>query len=131
MIWRLALTAVLVSGSCLTFAHASLAQSFTCPYGTDPVCLDYGDSICGTQGMCVDQNAACFDSYECDYNGFACKSDVNACVTDYEDLLREHNSLVSDYNALLKDARDLEEGFQDLEACVLYAATLDQAKLCN
>ena len=55
-------------------------QSFTCRIGQDAACLDWGDTVCSSSGMCVDANAACFDAYQCDYKGFTCKSNVDECV---------------------------------------------------
>jgi hypothetical protein len=86
------------------------------------------------------------------YEGFTCKSNVTKCVDAQETLLRKHNTLVDDYNDLLKKHKELADDFDetitaaralksdydrlatsitDMETCLLYASTLDDAKLCT
>jgi len=112
------------------FASPTLGQSFSCRIGTQPACLDYGDKVCSSSGMCVDQNAACFDSYQCDYEGFTCKSNVTECVEAHDALLRRHNELVDDFNENLEIARVMASRLDDIETCLIYASTLEDAKLC-
>lgn len=114
----------------LTFASPALGQSFSCRMGAQPACLDYGDKVCSSSGMCVDQNAACFDKYHCNYEGFTCKSNVTECVAAHDDLLRKHNQLVDDFNENLGIAKRMAARLDDIESCLIYASTLDAAKLC-
>jgi len=114
----------------LTFASPALGQSFSCRMGAQPACLDYGDKVCSSSGMCVDQNAACFDKYQCNYEGFTCKSNVTECVAAHDDLLRKHNQLVDDFNENLGIAKRMAARLDDIESCLIYASTLDAAKLC-
>ena len=136
----------------LILAPPAFGQSFSCRMGTQPACLDYGDKVCSSSGMCVDQNSACFDRYQCNYEGFTCKSNVTACANDYNQLLNEHNELVRKYNTLLDDHRDLltthndlvddhnsnlvvirqlKAGLEDVETCLTYATTLEDAQSCG
>ncbi|KPP83624.1 MAG: hypothetical protein HLUCCO07_16305 [Rhodobacteraceae bacterium HLUCCO07] len=114
----------------MAFVSPALGQSFSCRIGTQPACLDYGDTVCSSGGMCVDQNAACFDSYQCDYEGFTCKSNVTECVDAHNVLLRKHNNLVDDFNANLEIAERMAARLDDIETCLIYASTLEDAKLC-
>ena len=136
----------------MALASPALGQDFSCRIGTQPACLDYGDKVCSSSGMCVDSNAACFDKYQCNYEGFTCKSNVTECVEAHDKLLREHNTLVDDYNGLLKKHKELaadfdetitaaralksdydriESSLADIESCLIYASTLDDAKMCT
>lgn len=128
-----------IAALCLvTFGSSATAQGFTCRGGTQPSCLNYGDTVCSSTGQCVDQNAACFDRYQCNYEGFTCKSNVTECVDTYQDLLRTHNDLVSDYNALLNDrddlldtGRTLARDLDNTRNCLQLASTLEAAKACE
>lgn len=114
----------------LTLASPALGQDFSCRIGTQPACLDYGDQICSSRGMCVDQNSACFDQYQCNYEGFTCKSNVTECAAAHDTLLRQHNDLVDDFNENLRIAKEVASQLDDMEACLIYASTLDAAKAC-
>ena len=114
----------------LALAPPTLGQSFSCRIGTQPACLDYGDKVCSSRGMCVDQNSACFDQNQCDYEGFTCKSNVTECVEAHDILLRKHNNLVDDFNRNLEIAKDMASRLDDIESCLIYASTLEDAKLC-
>lgn len=105
-------------------------QGFTCSYGDRGACLGYGETICSSNGMCVDQNAACFDRYQCNYEGFTCKSNVTECVNAHDALLRKHNELVEDFNENLEIAKRMATRLDDIETCLIYASTLEGAKLC-
>ena len=131
--WRLAVAATLAAA-----AVPAQAQSFSCPFGKDPACLDYGDQVCSSMGMCVDQNAACFDKYQCDHQGFTCKSnlsdcadDYNALLADHEELLRTHNALVDDYNNLLGTAKAAQSDLDDIRECLRYAQDVEDARHCG
>ncbi|QYX56823.1 hypothetical protein K1T73_17625 [Roseovarius sp. SCSIO 43702] len=105
-------------------------QGFTCSYGDRGACLGYGDTVCSSSGKCVSENAACFDSYQCDYEGFTCKSNVTECAEAHDALLRKHNDLVDDFNENLEIARGMAARLEDVETCLIYASTLEDAKLC-
>ncbi|WP_454276983.1 hypothetical protein [Roseovarius sp. MBR-154] len=105
-------------------------QGFSCSYGDRGACLGFGETVCSSGGMCVDKNAACFDSYQCNYEGFTCKSNVTECVDAHDTLLRKHNDLVEDFNKNLKIAKEMASRLDDIETCLMYASTLDDAKLC-
>jgi hypothetical protein len=114
----------------LTLASPALGQDFSCRMGTQPACLDYGDTVCSSRGMCVDSDAACFDKYQCNFEGFTCKSNVTECVEAHDTLLRKHNDLVDDFNENLEVAKDMAERLDDIETCLIYASTLEAARLC-
>lgn len=115
----------------LACASPALGQSFSCRIGTQPACLDYGEKVCSSGGMCVDRNAACFDQYQCNYEGFTCKSNVTECVEAHDTLLRKHNELVDDFNENLEIAKEIAARLDDIERCLIYASTLDDAKRCT
>ncbi len=122
----------------VVFSSSVNAQNFSCRIGTQPSCLDYGDTVCSSLGRCVDQNAACFDRYQCNFEGFTCKSEVTECVDTYDDLLRTHNQLVDDYNDLLEDRDDLRDAgrallsdVDSIKLCLQLAATLSDARACQ
>lgn len=129
----------------------TFGQSFTCRSGQDAACLDWGDTVCSSSGMCVDANAACFDAYQCDYKGFTCKSKVDECVEAHDKAVRNYNTLVqdyetlrvagaklsdafddlqSDYDALRQEALELQEAQADTQNCLFTASTLEDAHLC-
>lgn len=125
-------------------AASARAQSFSCPYGEQPSCLDYGDKVCSSFGKCVDQNAACFDTGQCDYEGFTCKSNVTALAGKYDDLVNNYNlllqkshTLADEYDQLASKTRSLTDendslksNLDDLEACVRRAASIEEAQYC-
>lgn len=115
----------------LTLASPALGQDFSCRIGTQPACLDYGDKVCSSRGMCVDQNSACFDQNQCNYEGFTCKSNVTECVEAHDTLLRSHNDLIDDFNENLEIAKDMAARLDDIESCLIYASTLEAARLCS
>lgn len=115
----------------LTLASPALGQNFSCRIGTQPACLDYGDKVCSSRGMCVDQNSACFDQNQCNYEGFTCKSNVTECVEAHDTLLRKQNDLVDDFNENLEIAKDMAARLDDIESCLIYASTLEAARLCS
>lgn len=114
----------------LTLTSPALGQSFSCRIGTEPACLDYGDKVCSSSGMCVDQNAACFDRYQCNYEGFTCKSNVTECTVAHDNLLRKHNDLVDEFNKNLKATQHMAVRLDEIESCLMYARDLAAARLC-
>ncbi len=128
----------------VTLLGSSQAQNFSCPFGKQGACLDYGDKVCSSLGKCVDQNAVCFDSYTCDFKGFVCKSDFDQLGNEYNSLLRkarsiaeDHNSLLAKYNDLVDEHNALIERYnnalrarQVFSDCVRDADTLDEAQRC-
>ena len=105
-------------------------QGFTCSYGDRGACLGYGDTVCSSSGKCVNESAACFDSYQCNYEGLTCKSNVTECAEAHDTLLRKHNDLVDKFNENLEIARGMAARLEDVETCLIYASTLEDAKLC-
>lgn len=114
----------------LSLASPALGQNFSCRIGTQPACLGYGETVCSSSGMCVNENAACFDRYQCNYEGFTCRSNVTECTEAHDALLRRHNDLVDDFNENLEIARGMAAWLDDVETCLIYASTLEDAKLC-
>ena len=114
----------------VTFAWPALGQDFSCRIGTQPACLDYGDKVCSSRGMCVDQNSACFDQNQCNYEGFTCKSNVTECVEAHDTLLRKHNDLVDDFNENLEIAKGMAARLDEIKSCLIYASTIEAARLC-
>ena len=109
----------------------SAQQGFSCSYGDRGACLGFGDTVCSSSGMCVDQNSACFDKNQCNYEGFTCKSNVTECVEAHDTLLRKHNDLIDDFNENLEIAKDMAARLDDIESCLIYASTLEAARLCS
>lgn len=141
---RSTLAALVVTGFLVPNGSGAMAQSFTCSYGKQPACLDYGDKVCSSFGKCVSDNAICFDSYTCDYQGFTCKSnlvdlagDYDDLADDYNELLRKAKSLESDFDSLLSKSRmlatdydGLADQFETAQSCVEYADTIEEAQGC-
>lgn len=124
MIWALAFTIALIPSGALA------QQGFSCSYGDRGACLGFGETVCSSSGKCVNENAACFDSYQCNYEGFTCKSNVTECAEAHDTLLKKHNDLVDDFNENLEIARGMAARLEDAETCLIYASTLEDAKLC-
>ena len=133
----LALITMIGSAWVLTVGPDTAQETFSCSYGKQASCLDYGDKVCSSYSKCVSQDAKCFDSYTCGYDGFICKSKYDDVVDEYNDLLRENQRLISKYNSLLNEHREnvndynsLLSKHSDLESCVSYADSLEAAKRC-
>lgn len=105
-------------------------NNFSCSYGQQGACLDYGDKICSSMAKCVDSSAICFSSYTCDYKGFVCKSKFDDLIDEYDSLLRKSNNLVEEYNNLKNDYDDLLYKNRKLKNCVDSSSTIDEAKYC-
>lgn len=117
--------------------QAAVAQSFTCNFGKQPACLDYGDKVCSSSGKCVSDDAICFNSYTCDYQGFVCKSDLLDVARKHDDLANDYNDLVGKYDELLRKAKSLANEYdelsselEDAQSCVYYADTVEEARNC-
>lgn len=144
--------AIVLAAAALIPSAAISQQGFSCSYGDRGACLGFGETVCSSSGMCVDENSACFNKYQCDYEGFTCKSNVTECTDTYNRLLDDHNELVRKYNTLLDDHRDLltthndlvddhndnlevirqfKAGLEDVETCLIYANSLEAARLCG
>ncbi|MFV1872983.1 MAG: hypothetical protein ACMZ64_06665 [Oleiphilus sp.] len=118
-------------------AHA-YGNDFSCSFGKQGACLDYGDKICPSAAKCVNSDAICFDSYTCGYGGFVCKSKLDDFASEYDDLLSkcnniasEYDDLTDEYNNLLRRYKSKVSEYEDFESCVSYATTLNEAKNCN
>ncbi|WP_219727949.1 hypothetical protein [Tabrizicola aquatica] len=116
----------------------ALGQTFECRMGQNAACLDWGETVCTSQGMCVDKNAACFESYQCDYRGFACKSAVDECVEAHDRLASDYNALLSDYETLRTASQELAESHDELQRdlkrlrdCLTFASTIEDAQICG
>lgn len=112
-------------------------NNFSCPYGTEGACINYGDKICSSLSKCVDSNATCFDANTCGYKGFVCKSQLDDLAYEYDDLLtnckkvaQEHDSIVNNYNQLLLQFQILESEYEDLVNCIYTADSLEDAEYC-
>ena len=128
------LIAILLIASTNTF---SFGNDFSCSYGKQGACLDYGDKICSSLAKCVSNDAVCFESYTCGLDGFICKSKYDDLSNEYDNLLNKckniatkHDELVDEYNILLNELRSAVSEYEDLESCVSYSSTLDEAKGC-
>lgn len=118
-------------------ASPGSGQVFECRMGQDAACLDWGETVCSNQGMCVDKNSACFDTYQCDYKGFACKSAVDECVKAHDSIVEDYNTLLADYETLRTEGGKLAESHEklqlelmELKYCLAYASTFEEAQFC-
>jgi len=128
-LWRGFLLAVLsLSISTATFAYGN---DFSCSYGKQGACLDYGDKVCSSLAKCVSQDAVCFDSSACDYKGFICKSKFDGLVDRYNDLSSKYSTLATKYDDLVDEHNDLVRRFNNLQSCVGAASSLDEARACS
>ncbi len=94
-------------------------NNFSCNYGKQGACLDYGDKVCSSYSKCVKDDAVCFDSYTCGYQGFVCKSKFQGLADEYDELVEKYNSLVrkkNNQNSCLSGASTMDE----VQSCLLY-----------
>jgi len=105
-------------------------SNFSCSYGKQGACLDYGDKICSSYSKCVSQSAQCFNENACGYGGFVCKSDLEDMASEYDILASKYRSLAQDYDDLVNDYNDLLKKHRSIKTCVEYAETIEDAKLC-
>ena len=131
--------------STLVGATGVEAQSFSCPIGREPACLDYGAVVCRSLAKCVSNDAICFNSYTCDFKGFVCKSKLDEIADEHENNIRKHNELVENYNMLQARLRSLGDEIENLESdlqgskgqldllrrCVGNASDLEEAQDCK
>ena len=101
----------------------SYGSNFSCSYGKQGACLDYGDKVCSSFAKCVNNNAVCFDSYACNYKGFICKSKFDDLADACEEISDKHDDLVNQYNGLLHKYRNLSD-------CISSASSLSEAHDC-
>lgn len=121
----------------VAFSDLTYGENFSCPFGKQGACLEFGAKVCSSTAKCVSNDAVCFDSYTCGYQGFICKSKFDDLATEYDDLRRkcrniasEHDDLVSDYNELLGRYQEIASDHDDLVSCVTYASSLEEARAC-
>lgn len=108
----------------LSPAKFAYGTDFSCPFGTNGACLDFGDKVCSRSAKCVDDDAACFSAYTCGFgNEFVCKSEYEDLVNEYDDLVRRHNDLVDELARLQRKQ-------SDVESCISYSSSLDEAQNC-
>ncbi|MFN5997181.1 MAG: hypothetical protein ACK47C_00635 [Paracoccaceae bacterium] len=113
-------------------------QTFECRMGQNAACLDWGETVCTSQGMCVSKDAACFDSHQCDHKGFACKSDVDQCVEAHDKIARDYNTLLAEYETLRQAGEELatshdrlERELEELKGCLASVSTVEDAENCD
>lgn len=133
MVPTFAIAAILNMGSA-----ATPQESFSCSWGKNAACLDYGDVVCRSSAKCVSQDAVCFDSFTCDYKGFACKSKLDEIVDEVDDKVRRYNELADQFNGLNSSFDSLKVEYDSatsrgagLARCVDRATSLDEAKSCR
>ena len=108
----------------LSLLSTGVWADFSCPNGTNEVCLTDGDTVCPASAKCVDNDAVCLDQRSCDSpSGFICGS-------EYDDVLNDNKKVVSQYNQLLSENVDLREKRLEQKNCVINASTLKDAKKC-
>ena len=107
---------------CIFHTEVSYSQSFTCPFGTNSSCLEYGDKVCSSRGKCVDRYAKCFSSTTC-IGGFVCQSDLEECGDKYNSLVNKYNNLIYKNEALLNKNNNIID-------CILSAIDISSAKNC-
>ena len=124
--------------------NISNAESFSCPLGSDPACLDYGAVVCKSMAKCVSDDAVCFESFQCGYQGFVCKSKLDDAIEEYENIYRQakflekenatfRNELInieSEFTNARDESDKLKREFSELSLCVESAATLHDTKSC-
>lgn len=112
------IVSVMIAAFTLLSSSIAHSQSFSCPYGKQPSCLDYSDNVCdGYAAKCVKKDAQCFDSYTCYPGGFVCKDKLDSAISEYDSLVSKHNILVDEANRYRR--------------CILNASTLDDAQSCR
>ena len=108
----------------LVLPTTSAWGDFSCPDGSNPVCLDDGDKVCPESTMCVNKQATCFDDYPCDLNGgFVCESEYDDAINDHKQAIKEHDELAS-------ENVDLRVQRLEIKNCILNADDLADAKRC-
>lgn len=108
----------------LALLSTSAWSDFSCPDGSDPVCLDSGDKVCPASTMCVNKQATCFDDYPCDRNaGFVCESDYDSAMDSARQAIAQHDALAA-------ENVDLRVQRLDIKNCILNAADLAGARKC-
>ena len=108
----------------LTLVTTGAWGGFSCPNGSEPVCLDEGDKVCPASTMCVNEQATCFDDYPCDPNaGFVCE-------TEYDGVMDEARQATAQHDELASENVDLRVQRLETKNCILNAAELEDAKKC-
>ncbi len=108
----------------LTLVSTATWGEFSCPDGTNAVCLNDGDLICPNSTKCVDEDAICIDKHTCGGSrNFVCESDYDEMRNDYKRVVHEHNELAS-------ENEDLRVMRLERKNCVINASTLAVAIRC-
>jgi hypothetical protein len=121
------------------------AQSFSCPIGKTPACLDPGANVCTGTAKCVANNAVCFNSRSCDSKGFVCKSRLDESSDSTKRTTKKYNLLMNEKDGLLAEIAKMKveiaslntkieraQSKQDLlELCVSKSESLDEALICR
>ena len=134
---KLIITSVLFILSYFSTVSYGYGDSFSCSFGKQGACLDYGDKVCSSSAKCVSSDAKCFDSYTCGYGGFVCKSKLDDLASEYDNLLSkcktiatEHDDTAEEYNDLLRKYKNLASEYEDLQSCISSASSLNEAQGC-
>lgn len=111
-------------------SNLAYGENFSCPFGRQGACLEYGAKVCSSTAKCVSDDAVCFDSYTCGYQGFICKSKFDDLVTEYDDLRRKCRNIASEHDDLVVKYNELLGRYQELESCISYASSLEDVQAC-
>lgn len=114
------------------------ASNFSCPFGKQGACVDYGDKVCSSRAKCVGNDAICFEPYTCGFGGFVCKSKLDEIVSEYDSLARtcrsianDHEELIREYNEVAGELDATQRRLYSLSNCVSRATSLDEARWCR
>ena len=109
---------------------SAYGDTFSCNFGTQPACLDYGDKVCSSYSKCVSSDAVCFDAYTCNYQGYICKSVFQDLADDYDELVNKYNRLLEDHQNNIDKYNSLVSKSNDQMACLSAASTIDDVRNC-
>lgn len=114
------------------------ASNFSCPFGKQGACVDYGAKVCSSRAKCVDNDAICFEPYTCGFGGFVCKTKLDGVVSEYDSLARtcrsianDHEKLIREYNEVAGELDATQRRLVSLSNCVSRATSLDEARWCR
>jgi len=108
----------------MTLMSPGAPGDYSCPEGSNMVCVDAADTVCPASARCVSNEAICLDEKACNSaRGYICGS-------DYDDVLLEHEQIVHKYNQLTSENVELRDERLERRNCVINAATLKEAIGC-
>ncbi|MGQ2950756.1 MAG: hypothetical protein ACT6RN_10620 [Agrobacterium sp.] len=118
------ITAWLSAGYLVLCAGAAFGQqSFSCSWGKEAACLDFGAKVCSQFGKCVDENTTCFKKSTCDFDGFM-------CVSDHNDYVTKAKAMARDYDDYVTKAKTMASNYDDLRTCISRASDMDAVQSC-